>query len=259
MSISNNHKRGKYYFSFVVIWVIYRFWGNTLFSQLNAPVIQSPDVDNTFWLLSILSIPSFIIHNQIIATLLDIMMLFLPLLYLLKPNKLYAILFTIIISLYHICFSLYAAHHFHSLMGIIIVSTVFWSDNENRKDKLWSLARYYFLFAMVSAALWKIGRGSVFDPNFMTETLKAQHAQYIFDFPNSLLTGIYKWTIDSTNFARWFYITATALELFFIVGFFTKKFDKLLAALFLIFAVANFFVMGIFSFELAFFILTLLI
>ncbi len=258
MSTSNNVKRAKYFFGMAIVWVLYRFWGNTLFSQLNDPRIITPDVDNSFWLLQLLQIPEFITSNQTIATLLDISMLFLPMLYLLKPNRWYAMFFSVVLTLYNSCFSIYSGHHFHSLLGIVFVSIPFWSDNLKRRENLWHAVRYYFLFSMVSAALWKVGRGAIFDVNFMTETLKIQHAQYIFDFPESMLSSWYKWLIQSQAVAYGFYIAATIIELSFIVGFFTKKFDQSLLVLFLIFAIANLVAMGVSSFELIFFLLTLL-
>jgi hypothetical protein len=93
----------------------------------------------------------------------------------------------------------------------------------------------------------------------MTEVLKSQHAQYIFDFPTSNLSSLYRWLILTNGAAYSFYIAATAIELFFVVGFFTKKLDKILVGLFITFAIANLFIMGIFSFEMIFFLITLLI
>jgi hypothetical protein len=69
-----------YFLYFVLIWIAYRFWGNTLFSQLGETVIQFPGVDNTFWLFHLLGIPKLMTHNSFVAALADVMLLFIPLL-----------------------------------------------------------------------------------------------------------------------------------------------------------------------------------
>jgi hypothetical protein len=60
-----------------------------------------------------------------------------------------------IISLY----ATFACHHVHSLVALIFVSIIFWTKDALLQKRLMEAVRYYFLFAMASAAIWKIARG----------------------------------------------------------------------------------------------------
>jgi hypothetical protein len=246
-------QRSRWFFYFAMIWLVYRFWGNTLFSNLAEPVLVYPSIDNIFWLFHWLNIPAFITQHQLIATVFDLLLFFFPILFIKAPNKWFAIAYTILITVYNIVFATYSAHHFHSLMGLIIISTTFWTADEARHQRLWEAARYYFLFVMASAALWKICRGSAFQPDQMVNILKAQHAQYFAEHGSTGLGAFYHYLIQNTAIAQGIYWLAIVLELAFLVGFFTKKFDKLLLLFFFAFITTNYFVMGIFSFELSVF------
>ncbi len=243
--------RSRWFFYFAMIWVMYRFWGNTLFSQLAEPILMNPGIDNTFWLFHWLNIPAFITQHQFIATIFDLLLFFFPILFIKGQNKWYAVGFTTLIATYHIVFATYSAHHFHSLMGLFIISITFWTADEARHQRLWEGARYYFLFIMVSAALWKLFRGAAFQPDQMVNILKAQHAQYFAEHGSAGLGAFYQYLIQNNAIAQCFYWLAIVLELTFLIGFFTKKWDKLLLFFFFTFIITNYFAMGIFSFELS--------
>jgi hypothetical protein len=109
-------------------------------------------------------------------------------------------------AIYNIVFATYSAHHFHSLMGLIIVSITFWTADEARHQRLWEGARYYFLFVMVSAALWKLFRGAAFQPDQMVNILKAQHAQYFAEHGPSGLTSFYQYLDSKQHYCAGLFI-----------------------------------------------------
>jgi hypothetical protein len=78
-------------------------------------------------------------------------------------------------------------------MGLIIISITFWTADEARHQRLWEAARYYFLFVMASAALWKLFRGAPFQSDQMVNILKAQHAQYFAEHGTSGLSAFYQY------------------------------------------------------------------
>lgn len=247
----------KYFLYFILIWLAYRFWGNTLFSQLGETVIQYPSIDNTFWLFNLLGIPKLMTHNSLIAALADVMFLFLPLLLLKNWNKWLSILLTLLLTIYYITYSTYACHHVHSLVALIFVSVIFWTKDELLQKRVMEAVRYYFLFAMASAAIWKLARGSVFEVNHLSTILSHQHAQWMADYPNGFMTSFYQYLIQNTTVSYTLYLSAIMLELAFLEGFFTKKSDVLIAILFITFLIFNYLVMGVFSFELLPFLLVL--
>jgi hypothetical protein len=84
-------QRGSWFFYFAMIWLVYRFWGNTLFSQLAEPVLVFPSIDNTFWLFHVLNIPAFISQHQFVATIFDLLLFFFPILFIKTQNKWFAV------------------------------------------------------------------------------------------------------------------------------------------------------------------------
>jgi hypothetical protein len=145
----------------------------------------------------------------------------------------------------------------HSLVALIFVSIIFWTKDALLQRRLMEAVRYYFLFAMASAAIWKLARGSVFEVNHLSNILSHQHAQWMADYPNGLMTSFYQYLIQNTTVSYILYLSAIVLELAFLEGFFTKKSDILIAVLFMLFIVFNYVVMGVFSFELLPFLLVL--
>lgn len=253
-SIENNRVQFLY---FLLIWLAYRFWANTLMSQIGSASIICPEIDNTFWLFHLLQIPTSLASSPILSTLFDLS-LFMLIVSSIFISKIWMnILLSILLIVYHIVFSTFACHHFHSLVGIIFVSFIFWSDKYETRFLSLKAVRYYFLFIFLSAAVWKISRGQIFDINNLSDILTAQHFQWMSDFPNSLKTTLYQFLIDHKLFSQSLFVLVTIIEFSFLIGFFTYKADNVLLIFFITFLVFNYIVMGIFSFELLPFIFVL--
>ncbi len=246
-----------FYLSCVLIFAI-RFVASTLFSQMSQPVLIGPGIDNTYWLFHWLGIPHLVTHSVIWSAVLDILIFLIPLIASVIPGRrIYAFLFTVLVLVYQITYSTYAIHHFHSLIGVLVLSIPFWFGAE-RFTILWSAARYYFFFIFSSAALWKLSTGSLWSADQMSTILKAQHAQYSFDYPTSFLTHFHSYLIAHTGMARLFLWSGFALQLSFFGGFFTRRFDRIYLILFIAFFAVNYLLMHIVSLELFIFCLVLL-
>lgn len=258
MRIETSIEKNRVQFLYLLlIWLAYRFWANTLMSQLGSSSLICPDIDNTFWFFHLLQIPSSITSSAIISTLFDLLLFMLISSSIFISKTWMNILLSALLVVYHIVFSTYACHHFHSLVGIIFVSFIFWSDKFETRLLSLKAVRYYFLFIFFSAALWKISRGQLFDLSHQSDILSAQHFQWMNDFPESLKTSFYRILIENKLLSQSLFIIVTVLEFSFLIGFFTYKADKILLFLFIAFLVFNYVVMGIFSFELLPFIFVL--
>ena len=77
--------------------------------------------------------------------------------------------------------------------------------------------------------------------------------------PGYWQTKLISYVIDHARLGYLLYLLATLVELSFIVGFFTRKYDKILALLFLLFLVMDHLLMRITYYEVLPLLLTLYI
>ena len=107
------------------------------------------------------------------------------------------------------------------------------------------LMRYFFILIFVSAAFWKFRAGGIFNLEQMAGILLKQHTGYLWSNPGDWFSRFIRFLAQHTITSWAIYLAATLTELFFIIGFFTKKYDWLLIVLFILFLLTNFFVMRI--------------
>lgn len=139
----------------------------------------------------------------------------------------------------------------------LIFPAIFLANNEKMFALLFDGARYFFLYFFLSAGLWKIRSGGLFNPEQLSAILLDQHKEMLTNSPGYWLSGFYYWLILHINLSYSLYIGATLMELSFIVGFFTKRFDRILIVLYFIFLFADYFIMRIPYYETLPFLLTL--
>jgi len=155
------------------------------------------------------------------------------------------------------CYTLYPSNSIEGHTAWLLFPLIFMAQKQEMFKILLDGLRYFFLFFFVSAALWKLRQGGIFQPLQMSGVLLYQHTQLLTNSPEYWQSRVILWLVQNPWLAYTLYLLATLLELFFIVGFFTKKFDKLLVALFLLFLVMDYFIMRIPYFEVLPLLLTL--
>jgi hypothetical protein len=250
--------RARYFYLGCVAIFVIRFASSTLFSQLSQPVLIDPGIDNTYWLFHWLGIPHIVTHSILWSAVLDILIFVLPLMAsVISGRRIIALLFTVLVGVYQVTYSTYAMHHFHSLIGVLFLSIPFWFRGD-RFTFVWEAARYYFFFIFSSAALWKLSSGSLWDTAQMSSILMAQHAQAIYEYPDSMLTHFRSYLIVHTGIAHFFMLAGFLIQCSFFGGFFTRRFDRFYLFLFLLFFAMNYLLMNIISIELFIFCLVLL-
>ena len=251
-------KRARYFYVACLAIFGYRLLSSTLFSQLSQPVLIQPSIDNTYWLFHWLGIPHTATHSMLWSAILDFLLFLLPVMAIMsKQRQPFAILFTLLAIGYQITISTYSIHHYHGLVGVMVLSLPFWSSSRERFAYLWQGARYYFFFIFCSAAIWKLSRGSVFYSHEMSNIMMEQHAQYMSDYPSTYMTTFYAYLISHTAIAQSLLWAAVLLQLSYVGGFVTQRFDRLYIGLTILFVLANYATMSVFSFDLLVFCLVL--
>ena len=120
---------------------------------------------------------------------------------------------------YFITFNSVATHHEHILVGLLFFIVLLPIKDHKNFVLVFVSIRYYAIFTMVSAGLWKIYRGSIFNPLQMSEILQRQHLDYIINYPESYYSNFINYLIIHPNISNLFWHSSWLIEIAFIVGF----------------------------------------
>ncbi|WP_169818752.1 hypothetical protein [Niabella ginsenosidivorans] len=91
--------------------------------------------------------------------------------------------------------------------------------------------RYFACWVYFSSLLWKMINGSFWQPDFGIESLKENVAYILYEDPAGKLAFLYRFFLEHPLLTNTGAKLIFLLEGFFIVGFFTKKWDKVLFVL----------------------------
>ena len=118
---------------------------------------------------------------------------------------------------------------------------------KKQTDFIWraEILRYGVIVLIVSAGIWKLREQGFLHKNNMSAILQFQHATYLAMFPKSLKATIINYLIFHPSVSYLFYIGATILELLFAFGFLTRKLDRYLLLLLIVFVTSNYLIMHI--------------
>jgi len=194
----------------------------------------------------------------------DALFYFMPLLYLFiykRVSKLasaVAILMLLVNWFYVQCYTLYPSNSIEGHIAWLFFPIVFIPQDKKTFLFLFEGLRYFFLFFFVSAALWKLAQGGLSSILQMSGVLLYQHKELLTSSPGYWQSDFLLWLIRRPQLSYLLYLSAALLELSFIVGFFTKKYDRLLLAFLVIFLVTDHLIMRITYYEIAPLALTLM-
>jgi hypothetical protein len=225
------------------VWLLRCYQGLLLFQLHQAPFI-SVKADNVFWLYHAMQIPRIILEHQFLAFTLDIAWLIIAFLGLFKTqNRWIASLICFLVFNYLIIYNSVSTHHEHILVGLLFFVPVLLIRDKANFVLIFAGIRYYAIFILVSAGLWKVYRGSLFTPNQMSEILKHQHIDYLITYPEASFSHFISYLIRHPNLANLLWYGGWVIELTFVLGFFTRRFDKLLGSLFILFFIMDYLLM----------------
>jgi len=238
-----------YFYGFFLVFMMVRYFNELFLSQVISNPIRSPRIDLIVWTTHYLGIPDMV-TNPNVSLSIDILIVLLPIAILLglffnkKINKLSAAL-SILFALYILIIYCFPTLSIRKYLGLILIPIAFTFSSEKRYYNYLELMRYYVLFIFTSASLWKITRGVAWDTSHMYLTLKAQHIDNFVNWPDHFITKIIAALIENPLYCSIILLVAVISQLSFAVGFFTKKYDKLLAILLIVFIVSDYLVMRI--------------
>jgi hypothetical protein len=246
-------------FTVVLLLFLFRLFNKVLFSQIGDMPFLFEEKEVVYRLFFKSGIPQFILSHHLVAAICDACLFAFPTAVLISGKRIFAILTSLICAIYFLTFNIVTGHHYHGLVGVLVIVIPFWWEDQKKFSLAWQGARYYLLYIFASAALWKILRGSVFYEEQLSNILKQQQLSLLFWDEGETLHGIFiKYLIANHKISHVVLVANVFVQLSFIIGFFTKRFDRVLIFLVFLFVLANYVVMGILSAELLILILTLL-
>lgn len=168
-----------------------------------------------------------------------------------------AIIWLVVNWLYVQCYTLYPINSIEAHIAWLLMPLLFATTRLTSFYFIMHGLRYFFLFFFASAGIWKLRQGGIFYPQEMSGILLMQHADYLVSAPASLYTKFIYFLIKHVAIGYLLYLAATVLELVFIVGFFTRRFDKWLIVALGLFLLMDVVVMRIPYFEVVPLVLSL--
>lgn len=212
-------------------WIGWIYSAEAFLSQVQPTFIQNR-LDLTLNLLLSTGIHELIVKHPSLCYLLDFLFLIHPAVLLLsvrRPN--YARIAWMVV-IFNLCYALLASSYtlfsIQGWIGWFFIPLLFTAKDEKSTALFIEGLRYAFLLIFLSAGLWKIRAGGIFDTQVMSGILILQHATELAFFPGNTHTRIIVWLIQHPWISYSLYFIGTMTELSFIIGLFTKKWDKLL-------------------------------
>lgn len=242
---------GRVIFGWIVVALLWCWSDSAMLSQLEQPVLGNVFKDLTFWLFELAHIPAFVSGHYAVALLLDLVVTSAALLAFLQPSKVvYARIYCISILFYFVIFTTYANYHYRPIIGLLVAGLPFAFRSLPRFGTFVQGLRYYVLFLYSSAGLYKVVRGSWMNKDQMTMIIEKTQLDLLLTQPDNWHSHFYTWLLHN-EWASWsLFVMATVLELSFIIGFFTRRWDLGLFCTAITLHIGFYFTMGFFAFEL---------
>jgi hypothetical protein len=233
--------------------LVFKIFNGKLLFQIQ-PIFFSVKMDMLTYLLLLLNPHRIILNNPSTWLVLDVCFYSMPLIYFTihKYKERYTTIAAIILLLINILYvQLYILYSLDSIeiqIAWLVFPVLFLTKKETSFYLLANGLRYYFLFLFTSAGVWKFTQYGIFNVQQFSNILLVQHKEILTAQITVYQNFIY-WLINHSTISYLLYVAGALLELFFIVGYFTKKYDWLLAIATIIFLVFDYALMRIIYFD----------
>lgn len=221
----------RWVFGWLLLVILYQWCANLMISQLQSPVLLRVDLDLTYWLVHLTGIGELLKSSWISAFLFDFVLTSLCLVTVIFPKRtIFPIITGVFYLVYCVLLNSYQCWHYHNLITLIVLIIPFCFRSLKTFSLLFAGLRYFVAYIYASAALWKLFRGSVFHEGQMQWLIEHNYVDrlategYQLNFLENAMFQLSNYpTLSSIAL-----IIGVAMEASFIVAFFTRKFDRYL-------------------------------
>lgn len=228
----------RWVFGWLFLIILYQWWANLMISQLEAPVLLRVDLDFTYWLIHMTGVGDLFRSSYASALTFDLLLTVLCLITVIFPKRvILPILTGVFYLIYCVLLNSYQCWHYHNLITLIWLIIPFCFRSIKTFSLLFAGLRYAVAYIYASAALWKLFRGSVFNEGQMQWLIEHNYVDrlavdgYQLNFLENAMFQLSNYpTLSSVAL-----IIGVAMEASFIVAFFTRKFDRYLIVIGIVF------------------------
>lgn len=214
---------------YCILCLLLRALSHTLPSQLDQPVITKAGYNLSHILYRASGIGYWITQSPVVSQLFNILLFGSAALLVVFPKKNYfAIIFSILLLLFIVTTNIYVNFNQHYLFLLWLATVPFCMRSDKSFALLWEGLRFYACWVYGSTFLLKLVNGAMWQWDYGLLTMKEQIAEYVFLNPGSTLTQIYAWLIRHGGLVNIGQKLVFLAEGSFLLGFFTRKFDRFL-------------------------------
>lgn len=239
--------------------LIWRGYSHLLPVQLEDPALNKENYDLVFLLYKFSGLQQLVVNNDTGSLLFTVMLFLFCALAILFPSRRGVIIpFSILFFIMGIIFPVNLSFAAHYMGGIMLLHFVFWPKKDRDFELLWDGMRYYTCWVYASAFLWKIINGALFQPDFGSVAFRNNLSSYLFHNPETILAHFYYFLLQHPFILDFGDKIIFFLEGFFLVGFFTKRFDRLLLVFTIVIHLATYYFIDTLFIELCVISITLI-
>ncbi len=248
---------------FFYVLAIIKWWQGLWLFQFD-PFMFTTRFDGTTWLFMQTGLHLMVLQSNWAALMLDVLFYSFPFIYLLfylrKPTTAPKIawLWLIINWIYVQCYTLYPTNSIEAHIPWLLFPILFCSASLKSFYFVMQGLRYFFLYFFLSAGIWKLVNGGAFQPAQMSAILMDQHKDFLITSPDYWQSKLIYLLISMPVTAFILYWIGIIIELTYVIGFFSRRYDRLLVILFILFLVFDHLLMRIPYVEVTPFLLPLL-
>lgn len=250
---------------YCVCWIIFhavRFVDGLCLHQLHQPFIYDQRQDPIIWLMQTCGLSKYIVASQFMSGAFDLGLIALIAFLLIrsiniKPSNWLWLTFIFLFGFYVLTILSFPTLSVRKYLGLVIIPIMFIGSSK-WYDQFFEWLRYFCLFIFASASVWKIVRGSIFDLDHLSNVLRSQHFDSLVHFPDHWITKFILQILEYPMFTYIGFLMVVVIQLAFVIGFFTKKYDWYLLCLMITFIGLDFIFMRIEYWEFVVFLPLLL-
>lgn len=219
----------RWVFGWLFLVLLYQWSADLMISQLESPVLLRVDLDLTYWLVHLTGIGEFFRASYFAAFSFDFFLMVLCLVAVLFPKRtIVPILTGLLFLIYCVLLNSYQCWHYHNLITLILLIVPFCFRSLKTFSILFAGLRYAVAYIYASAAIWKLIRGSVFNEGQMKWLIQHNYVDrlavegYELNFLENMMFQLSNYSTLSSIAL----IIGVAMEASFLIAFFTRKFDR---------------------------------
>jgi hypothetical protein len=206
----------------------WRYYNGVLLCQIGVPVLQHPHLDYTYWAWAYSTLPHFLLENKL-GIFVDIGWLTGAIgCVLYVRNNVFPMLFWASSVVYLLTLNLYDGWINAFFTGFLLLPIPFFT----KKDRLFNLLmeglRYYVVFIYLSSFLWKCAGGFFLNEHEGQAVIANAIDYWLYEQPASVFSTIYRYFIANKLLSYALILAGALSQAVFVLGFFTKKYDKIL-------------------------------